>query len=155
MACDSLPDVYNERDITTFASLWRDQKDKTLDEAIEKCQIAENVLTSMQEKLGEAESEYDVKTIDWCRSYMKEMREIELDKWKSVTAYILENLEIYTKMTDKEIEASKNQKQTGKKGDINLRPEIKEVSQTPDLVFSLFANVQSKNLMHHMIRFTN
>lgn len=104
MACDPLPDVYNERDITTFMSLWEDKKDTTLLDCIETCQIAENVITSMQEKLGEAESEFDMRTVDWCNEYMAAIRKIELKKWEYVVAHILENIEVHTKLTQDEIE---------------------------------------------------
>jgi len=47
LACDPLPDVYNEKDITTFITQWKETKDKDLKSAIESCQIAENVIQSL------------------------------------------------------------------------------------------------------------
>lgn len=47
LACDPLPDPTNERDLTTFITLWNEQQDKTLVDAIKTCQIAENIITEM------------------------------------------------------------------------------------------------------------
>jgi hypothetical protein len=37
LMCDPLPDPTNEKDLTTFITLWRENKDKTLLEAVENC----------------------------------------------------------------------------------------------------------------------
>ena len=37
LACDPLPDPYNERDITTFITLWKESTDKTLQECNDQC----------------------------------------------------------------------------------------------------------------------
>jgi hypothetical protein len=34
LACDPLPDPENEKDLTTFITLWKQSKDKTLGEAL-------------------------------------------------------------------------------------------------------------------------
>lgn len=34
LACDPLPDPNNERDLTTFITLWREQQDITLKDAV-------------------------------------------------------------------------------------------------------------------------
>ena len=47
LLCDSLPDPENEKDLTTFITMWREQKDKNLKECITNCQIAEDVLRNM------------------------------------------------------------------------------------------------------------
>ena len=43
LACDPLPDPTNERDLTSFITLWQEEKDTTLLQSIRNCQIAENV----------------------------------------------------------------------------------------------------------------
>jgi hypothetical protein len=58
----------------------------------------------MQEKLGEAESEFDMRTVDWCNDYIEAIRKIELKKWEDVVAHILENIEVHTKLTAEELE---------------------------------------------------
>jgi hypothetical protein len=45
--CDPLPDPNDEKDLTTFITLWRESKDKTLAEAARNCQIAENVIKAI------------------------------------------------------------------------------------------------------------
>ena len=37
LACDPLPDPDNEKDLTTFITLWKESKDKTLKEALDRC----------------------------------------------------------------------------------------------------------------------
>jgi hypothetical protein len=46
-ACDPLPDPYNEKDMTSFMTLWAERPDKTLKEALDNCQIAEAVCQEM------------------------------------------------------------------------------------------------------------
>lgn len=59
LACDPLPNVEDEKDITTFITLWKETKDLDMKRAIENCQVAENVIQSMQEISGEALSMYE------------------------------------------------------------------------------------------------
>ena len=37
LECDPLPDPTDEKDLTTFITLWRENKDKTLKEACDNC----------------------------------------------------------------------------------------------------------------------
>ena len=37
LACDPLPDPENEKDLTTFITLWKESTDKTIDEAVDNC----------------------------------------------------------------------------------------------------------------------
>ena len=37
LMCDPLPDPENEKDLTTFITLWKEAKDKSIDEAVENC----------------------------------------------------------------------------------------------------------------------
>ena len=105
--CDPLPDVYDEKDITTFITQWRETKDKTLREAIDNCQIAENVIRSLQDISGEALAMHNQPKLEWCRKYTEILREIELRKFDEISAHILEYMERYTKLTEEEIAANK------------------------------------------------
>ena len=69
--CDPLPDPNDEKDLTTFITLWRESKDKTLQEATRNCQIAENVIKAINLIYGEALSQYDHKKIKWCEDYIQ------------------------------------------------------------------------------------
>ena len=42
------------------------------------CQIAENIIRSMQDKLGEAKAMYDHAQQEWCNEYIRVLRDIEL-----------------------------------------------------------------------------
>jgi hypothetical protein len=37
LACDPLPDPTNERDLTTFITLWKEDADKDLATAVKNC----------------------------------------------------------------------------------------------------------------------
>lgn len=51
-----LPDPDDEKDLTTFITLWREGKDKSMAEAVDNCQTAENVIKSIQLQMVEAMS---------------------------------------------------------------------------------------------------
>ena len=56
LACDPLPDPENEKDLTTFITLWKESEDKTMEEAVQNCQIGENVIHAISKILTEAQS---------------------------------------------------------------------------------------------------
>lgn len=58
MLCDSLPDPENERDLTTFITIWKEQKEQNMKDAVQGCQVSEDVIRSMQDIYGEALAEY-------------------------------------------------------------------------------------------------
>ena len=76
LECDPLPDPENEKDLTSFICLWREAEDKTIEEAVENCQIGENVVHSINKLLTEAQSQYDYAKIKWCEDYIKQIRDI-------------------------------------------------------------------------------
>jgi hypothetical protein len=76
LECDPLPDPENEKDLTSFICLWREAEDKTIEEAVENCQIGEDVIHSINKLLTEAQSQYDYAKIRWCEGYIKEIRDI-------------------------------------------------------------------------------
>lgn len=138
-----LPDPSKETDITTFMTLWKDSKDKDLKEAIERCQIAEEVLRQMQNISGEAMSMYDKKTEAWCSEYAKVLREIEFKKYDEITAKFMEYMDQHTKMTEEEKKAEEAQKkkQATKPGDAGKKKYVEKFESKPDLNFGIFANV--------------
>ena len=54
LECDPLPDPENEKDLTTFITLWKEETDKTMEEAVKNCQIGENVIHAINKLLTEA-----------------------------------------------------------------------------------------------------
>jgi len=70
LMCDPLPDPTNEKDLTTFITLWKESKDKDLKDAVENCQVAENVVQAINVILSEALSQYDYAKIKWCEDYI-------------------------------------------------------------------------------------
>jgi len=102
LACDPLPDPNDERDLTTFITLWSEQKDKTLQEAVNNCQEAENVIKAINLILGEALSQYDYAKIHWCQEYIQKIRTIQMDKWEKISSDIFMYIEKYTEQTEEE-----------------------------------------------------
>lgn len=43
LACDPLPDPDNEKDLTTFITLWKEVNDKDFETAVRQSQTAEDV----------------------------------------------------------------------------------------------------------------
>lgn len=152
MLCDPLPDPENERDLTTFITLWRQSKDKTIKECADQCQISENVIRAMQNILGEAMANYNHEKVAWCKGYMSEMREIVLKKFDSISAYTLEYIENYTKIPPEEMEKMKNTI-GGRKNESNIRQEFFLVQTEPDLRLGIYGNVAGKAQLHKYVEF--
>lgn len=85
LKCDPLPDPSNEKDLTTFITLWKESTDKNIQEAVENCQVAENVVQAINLILSEALSQYDVAKINWCNEYIDQIRQIILDKYDQIS----------------------------------------------------------------------
>lgn len=104
LACDPLPDVDRETDLNTFITQWRETSDADLQSATAMCQIAENVIRSMQDKLGEAQAMYDHAKLDWCNQYIQVLRKIELQKYNEISAKVFEFMDVHTKLSPAEIQ---------------------------------------------------
>ena len=61
------------------------------------------------------------------------MRGITLQKFDDVTAYILEYIEVYTKLTKEEIDKLKDNTKARGKSDLTLREKILLLEKTKDL----------------------
>jgi len=102
----------------------------------------------MQSILGEALANYDTKRQAWCQEYMEEMRRIELEKFNEITAYIMEYIEMHTKLTKEQIAEIKDSNKARGRGDITLKQFMVMLEHTKDLMFSIWGNVQGKSVMH-------
>jgi len=103
LACDPLPDPENEKDLTTFITLWREQVDGSIEEAVTNCQTAEDVIKSINLMLAEAMAQYDYNKINWCQEYIDKLREIIIHKYDVISTFILTHIEKYTKFTFEEL----------------------------------------------------
>jgi hypothetical protein len=141
--CDPLPDPEDEKDLTTFITLWKEAKDKSLPDAVDNCQTAENVVKAIQLILAESLAQYDYAKIEWCNHYIEQLRNIMQMKYDVVSAEILTYIEKYTKYTDKEIEELKNDNQGGgnRNKDFSAKPEFTERKMSKDISLGLWANV--------------
>jgi hypothetical protein len=93
LACDPLPSPYDERDLTSFITKWRETEDTDMLSCISNCQVAENVIREMQNISGEARAMYDGKKLEWCRHYVEELRKITAEKFDAICAYTLMYME--------------------------------------------------------------
>jgi hypothetical protein len=125
-----------------FITQWRETKDPDLKHSAHMSQVAENVIRSMQYKKGEALANHNSKMLEWCSRHTEALREIERTKFDEVTAFILEYLDVHTKLTAEEIKANEANKRSNTRGGDNNRKQFLElIEQTDDLVFAIWANV--------------
>jgi len=94
--------------LTSYICLWRESEDKSIEEAVENCQIGENVIHSINKILTEAQSQYDYTKIAWCEDYIKQIRDIINKKYDDISANILIYIEKYWSYTEEELEALRN-----------------------------------------------
>eukprot|EP00347_Sterkiella_histriomuscorum_P021634 403333299 len=147
LLCDPLPDPENEKDLTTFITMWSETKDKSLEECVIHCQTSEEVIRQMQNILGNALSNYNISKVEWCNEYMHQMRQRIFEKYDDVTAYILEYIEDYTKYTKDELQRQQNMPPS-RKTDSNQKSEFILKAHSRDIKFGIFGSVSGKNQTH-------
>ena len=152
MLCDPLPDPTNERDLTTFITLWKESKDKTLKDCADQCQVSEDVIRTMQNILGDAMANYNHDRVNWCYTYMAKMRENVLNKFDAISAHTLEYIENHTKIPPEEMEKLKNTI-GGRKNESNIRQEFFIVNTTRDFRLGIYGNVAGKAQLHKYVEF--
>lgn len=153
-----LPDPDDEKDLTTFITLWREGKDKSMAETVDNCQTAENVIKQLQLKMIESTSQYEYAKIEWCQNYIDELRSIMNYKYDAISSDILTYISNYTKYTDEEIERLKEEATGGRKRDFSQRedftePKKEEWKKNPDISLALWANVTGKSQNYKKIEF--
>ena len=74
---------------------------------------------------------------------MREMRGIVLTKFDSISSFILEYIENYTKIPPEEMEKLKNTI-GGRKNESNIRQEFYLIQTTKDLKLGIYGNVAGK-----------
>ena len=141
LACDPLPDPDQEKELTTFITLWREKQDPSLQAAVENSQTAEDVVRVINKIKSEALATYDYAKIEWCNNYIKEIRQIIHQKYDEISAHVLTYIENYTKYTEAELEELMKQPGKRQKVDSNTKPEFTLENVTPDLQFGIWANV--------------
>ena len=109
------------------------------------CQIAEDVIRSMQDKVGEAKAMHDQAQLDWCDEYIQILREIELEKYQQISAKVFEFMDVHTKLTPEEIAKNQESNKRGSKGDQTRKESLHLVAPERDILFGIWANVLSRN----------
>lgn len=133
LACDPLPDPEEEKELTTFITLWKEKQDPSLLVAVQNSQTAEDVVKYIMKMQSEALAEYQFGRIEWCNQYIKETREIIHQKYDEISAHILTYIENYQKYTEEELENLRNKPGNRQKIDSNQKPEFTLEEITPDL----------------------
>ena len=155
MKCDPLPDVDDERDLTSFITLWSEGKDLDLAQAIQNAQIAEDIVKSMQDIQGDALAMYNNDRLQWCRNYTDQLREIQLRKFDEICSHILDYMEVHTRRSKDEIEKIAAEGRKGGKGDQTKKDFLEMVEKRDDLMFGVWANIQGKSRMGVLIEYGN
>lgn len=111
----------------------------------------------MQDISGEAMAAGDEEKLAWCNRYISELRKIELRKYDEVTCHIFEYMETYSKRTPEEIAALKKTERSSRsqKTDLSKRDFVELTEKRADLLFGIWANVQSKNMFLEGVSFSN
>lgn len=114
--------------------------------------MSEDVIRVMQNILGEAHANFNSEKVRWCEHYMAIMREIVLHKFDSISAHILEYIELQTKIPPEEMERLKNTLGS-RKNESNIRQEFFLVNATRDLKLGIYGNVAGKAQLHKYVEF--
>lgn len=111
--CDELPDPEDERDLTTFITLWEESKDKSLAECLENCKVAELICNKLFTLLYQAKANIQPENIEWCQNYILKLKKMCKLKFDEITKSTMENIEVYLLLTEEE-----KKKLTSKKNEI-------------------------------------
>jgi len=147
--CNPLPDPNDEKDLTTFITLWKENKDKTLKEAVENCQVGANVVEAINLLLAEAKAQYDTAKIQWCQRYIDQLQALILKKYDEISCHMMTYMEehiMYSEAELAEIE-KKNRNNPNKRGDSKIRDFLRVVEKSDDLSFGMWANVAGKQMI--------
>ena len=93
----------------------------------------------------------------WCEAYIRELREICLEKFDDVCVDILTYFESYQNYTEEEKHAILTGDNNGGRTAANLivKPSVNLIEQSPDLLFGLWCNSGNKNMAVTPIDFDN
>lgn len=134
--------------------MWKEKEDLTVAECIQNCQVAKDVVRSMQELYGEALANYVASKQEWCRQYTNVIRKTILEKYDKISAHVLEYIEVHTVRTAEEMEKVKNGNAGLNKGNVtNQKSEFDIKETTKDLKFGIYGNVNQKSHHHKKVDF--
>lgn len=93
VSCTSRPNVAFENEITTYMTMVREEKVKSLEDAMRKCHESEEIVGDLMELYCKAREEGDLQRQEWCMHYIYEIRLLEIEQIDEATAYLLQYIE--------------------------------------------------------------
>lgn len=145
LACDPLPDPENEKDLTTFITLWKESTDKDFASAAKQSQTAENVNKEIQLLLVEALTQYDHEKVKWCQQYIHDLRKIILTKYDDVCAYVFQYIDKFWSYTEDEIKELEKNMNRKKAVDLDRKPDFYLKAHTQDIMYGFWVNVTGRS----------
>lgn len=120
-----------------------------MEEAVQNCQIGEDVIHAINKILTEAQSQYDYAKITWCEDYINQIREIINKKYDDISSSIMTYIEKYWNYTEAELEELRNKPGNKRNAEQNQKSEVIIEGADKDIIFSIWMNVQAKSKQSH------
>ena len=136
--------MYNESELCTHLSWIEITKTKTPEELALYIQENEDIISNMQEIMGESLAEYDYDKINYCAGYWRNLRKVCLLKVGEYSQHVLEHLEDHLIMTEEEkrvIDAS-NKNKISNKEDPYEKEEANLIVKTKSAKIGILINYQ-------------
>eukprot|EP00405_Crypthecodinium_cohnii_P012981 CAMPEP_0206426960 /NCGR_PEP_ID=MMETSP0324_2-20121206/4731_1 /ASSEMBLY_ACC=CAM_ASM_000836 /TAXON_ID=2866 /ORGANISM="Crypthecodinium cohnii, Strain Seligo" /LENGTH=650 /DNA_ID=CAMNT_0053892099 /DNA_START=12 /DNA_END=1964 /DNA_ORIENTATION=+ len=93
VACSPRPNVAFESEITTYMTMLQEERSDKMEDAMRKCEESEGIVEDLQELFCRAQEEGDVARQEWCKKYIREIRDLEIAKIDEATGYLLQYIE--------------------------------------------------------------
>jgi len=93
VSCTSRPNVGFESEITTYLTTVQEEKLSKMEQALAKCRESEEIVDDLTEEYCKAREEGDLARQEWCLSYGKAIRDLEVQKLDDATAHLLQHIE--------------------------------------------------------------
>mmetsp|Transcript_27306 Transcript_27306/g.62907 ORF Transcript_27306/g.62907 Transcript_27306/m.62907 type:complete len:641 (+) Transcript_27306:44-1966(+) len=93
ISCTSRPNVAYEAEITTYMTMVREERVKSMDDAMKRCAESEDIVGDLMELRCKAREQGDIARQDWCMHYAYLIRNLEIELIDEATAHLLQYIE--------------------------------------------------------------
>eukprot|EP00357_Protocruzia_adherens_P026664 CAMPEP_0115036734 /NCGR_PEP_ID=MMETSP0216-20121206/42310_1 /TAXON_ID=223996 /ORGANISM="Protocruzia adherens, Strain Boccale" /LENGTH=633 /DNA_ID=CAMNT_0002416641 /DNA_START=8 /DNA_END=1909 /DNA_ORIENTATION=- len=93
--CEKRPDVYQEKELNTFLSTWREEEEINFAQCLTRCNEAEMVVEDLHAIMAEGAESNDEVKLTYAKKFCTEIREMEVKKINDITAYIMQHADQY------------------------------------------------------------